>query len=99
MQIAEQIRDFIAESFLFGPSDELRDDESFLESGILDSTGVLQLVDFLEQAYGVKVADEEVIPENLDSIAKISAYLQRKLNGNWNGGAPEAEAANAGGQL
>ncbi|HLK49265.1 MAG TPA: acyl carrier protein [Bryobacteraceae bacterium] len=75
------------------------DNESFLESGILDSTGVLQLVDFLEQAYGVKVEDEELIPDNLDSIEKISAYLERKLHGACAGATPAVQTADAGGRL
>ncbi len=79
MQITEQIREFIAENFLFGPAEEIGNSDSFLESGILDSTGVLQLVDFLEQTYGIKVEDEEFVPENLDSIERIAAYLNAKL--------------------
>ena len=80
MQRTAQIRKFIEENYLFGPADRLRDDESFLESGILDSTGVLQLVDFLEETYGITVEDDELVPDNLDSIAQISNYLERKLD-------------------
>ena len=81
MEFANQIRGFIAENFLFGPSDQIRDDESFLESGVLDSTGVLQLVDFLEETFSIRVEDNELTPGNLDSIQNITAYLQRKLDG------------------
>lgn len=81
---AAQIRRFIAENFLFGPADQFRDDESFLESGILDSTGILELVDFLEREYGVAVANDEVTPDNLDSVNRISEYLDRKLDGSRN---------------
>ena len=96
MEFTNQIREFLAENFLFGPSDQIRDDESFLESGILDSTGVLQLVDFLEETYGIRVEDNELTPSNLDSIQNIAGYLRRKLDG----AAPRglSEFQNAGGQ-
>lgn len=74
-----QIKKFIIENFLFGNSDGLKDETSFLEEGIIDSTGVLELVTFLEEEFNIKVADEELVPENLDSINNVSAYLQRKL--------------------
>ena len=76
--IAQQIRSFIQETFLFGQADNLRDGDSFLESGIIDSTGILQLIAFLQDAYGVRVEDEEAIPDNLDSIDRIVVYLRRK---------------------
>jgi acyl carrier protein len=76
--IAQQIRSFIQESFLFGQTDNLRDGDSFLESGIIDSTGILQLMAFLQDTYGVRVEDEEAIPDNLDSIDRIVVYLRRK---------------------
>ena len=59
---------------------DLKDTDSFLENGIIDSTGVLELVSFLEEKFGIEVADEELIPENLDSITNVVNYLQRKLN-------------------
>ena len=73
-----QIREFIIENFLFGNSDGLNDDSSFLEEGIIDSTGVLELITFLEQEFSIKVDDEELIPENLDSINNISEFLKIK---------------------
>jgi len=78
--IARQIRGFIQESFLFGQADNLRDEDSFLESGIIDSTGILQLIAFLQDTYGIRVEDEEAIPDNLDSIDRIVVYLRRKLD-------------------
>lgn len=75
----KQIREFITENFLFGNADGLKDDTSFLEEGIIDSTGVLELVTFLEEEFSIKVADEDLVPENLDSINNVTAYLQRKL--------------------
>ncbi|BBO88590.1 acyl carrier protein [Desulfosarcina ovata] len=73
-----KIRDFIIENFLFGNADGLKDDTSFLEEGIIDSTGVLELVTFLEETFEIQVDDEELIPENLDSIDNVTAYLDRK---------------------
>ena len=72
-------RNFVVENFLFGNANGLADDTSFLEAGILDSTGVLEVVAFLEQQFGVRVDDDELTPENLDSIASIGAFVSRKL--------------------
>ncbi len=74
----EQIRTFIIDNFLFGNSNGLSDDTSFLEEGIVDSTGVLELVEYLETEFQVTVEDEELVPENLDSINNLVAYLERK---------------------
>lgn len=77
--IQQKVKQYILESFLFGGSeDELGNDDSFLEKGIIDSTGILELVAFVEETYGVKVADEELIPENLDSVNKLSRFVQDK---------------------
>ena len=74
-----QIRKFVVDSFLFGQAGNLADDTSFLEGGVIDSTGVLELATHLETSYGIKVKDEELVPENLDSINAIASYLERKL--------------------
>lgn len=74
----DKVRSFIVENFLFGNDGDLSDDSSFLDEGIIDSTGVLELVSFLEEEFGIAVKDEELIPENLDSIANVVAYLERK---------------------
>ena len=74
----EKIRSFVRESFLFGGDDELRDDDSFLEMGIVDSTGVLELVAFLESEWGLSIDDAELVPENLDSVDNIVGFLDRK---------------------
>jgi len=76
--IKEKVRAFIVENFMFGNDENLSDDTSFLGEGIIDSTGVLELVDFLEETFSIKVDDEELIPENLDSIQNLVAYLSRK---------------------
>ncbi len=80
MSLKEQIRKFILENFILENPDDLVDDESMLEKGIIDSTGVLELVAFLESTYDIKVEDEELIPENLDSVKNIVAYLEKKLS-------------------
>ncbi len=77
----EKIRTFIVENFLFGNDEKLANDTSFLDEGIIDSTGILELVSFIEEDFNIKVADDELVPENLDSINNVVAYLERKING------------------
>ena len=74
----EKVRGFIVENFLFGQGDDLQDDTSFLEKGILDSTGVLELVAFLEETFSIKIDAEETLPDNLDSVDLICAFLATK---------------------
>lgn len=76
---ATTVREFIAENFLFRADAEVSNDQSLLESGVIDSTGVLELIAFLETTYGITVADEEIVPENLDSIDNMTSYLTSKL--------------------
>ena len=78
-EVKDKIREFVVENFLFGKDDGLKDDTSFLDEGIIDSTGILELVSFLEEEFDIAVEDEELIPENLDSIANVTAYLEKKL--------------------
>ena len=78
-QLKDKIRQFIVEDFLFGDDNGLKDDTSFLDEGIIDSTGILELVSFLEEEFSISVEDEELIPENLDSIMNVVAYLERKI--------------------
>jgi acyl carrier protein len=79
--IAREIKEFVVTNFLFGQQGTgLADDQSFLESGVIDSTGVLELVAFLEQRYAISVADRELLPENLDSIQNVSRFVARKLD-------------------
>ena len=74
----QKLRTFVIDNYLFGEQGRLENDDSFMESGIIDSTGILELVRFLESEFGVKVLDEELIPDNLDSINKIVAFMERK---------------------
>lgn len=75
----EQVRDFIVQNFLFGDAGKLDDAASLLDKGIIDSTGILEVVQFLEETFTISVGDDELLPENLDSIKNITAYLDRKL--------------------
>jgi acyl carrier protein len=77
-QLKQTVRAYIIENFLFGADQGLEDAASLLEGGVIDSTGVLELVAFLEQQFGITIGDEELLPANLDSIANIAAYLSRK---------------------
>ncbi len=75
----KKIRLFIFDNFLFdAEEDALKNDTSFLEEGIIDSTGVLELVDWLEEEFEISVDDEELLPENLDSVNLLAAYIARK---------------------
>ncbi len=76
MDLKARIREFVKQTFFFEGA--LGDGESLLDRGIIDSTGVLEVVGFLESEYGIHVADEEMLPENLDSIAALAAYVERK---------------------
>jgi acyl carrier protein len=75
----QEIKNHIVQEFLFGNDEGLANDTSFLEKGILDSTGVMALVAHLEGTYNIKVEDDELLPDNLDSIDAICAFLDRKL--------------------
>ena len=76
--IKADVRRFIIENFLFGQDDGLHDDSSFLEGGFIDSTGVMELVAHLEETYRIKIADDELVPENLDSIESIAVFVGKK---------------------
>lgn len=76
--LLDQIGQYVRETFLLDASAELRNDTSLLGEGIIDSTGVLELVMYLEETFHIEVADEEIVPENFDSIDALCAYVQRK---------------------
>jgi len=79
LNYAEDLHKFILENFLFGDDNNLKNDASLLEHGIIDSTGILELISFLEETYGITIEDDEMIPENLDSIDNINNFLNAKL--------------------
>lgn len=75
----EKIRQFIFDNFLFdAEKEDLQNDSSFLDQGIIDSTGVLELVEWLEDDFGLTIDDEELIPENLDSVNSLATFIARK---------------------
>jgi len=78
MELTDQIRRFILENFIVDGDGNLENGVSLLEEGIIDSTGVLELVAFIEETYHIKVQDEELIPENLDSVNNICRFIQNK---------------------
>ncbi len=80
MTIKKRVWEYIESNFFFGAgANAVGDDQSFLDLGVLDSTGVIELVSFLEETYGIQVDDEEMIPENLDSLNNIERYVGEKL--------------------
>ena len=72
------IRDFVVENFLLGSENGLTSSQSLLDAGIVDSTGVLELVGFLERTYQIQIADEDLVPENLDSIDSMARFVRAK---------------------
>jgi acyl carrier protein len=74
----DEIRSFIVETFLFGDDKELTETTPLLEKHIVDSTGVLEIVSFLEQRFAIRVEDAELIPENLNSIMNIANFIKKK---------------------
>ena len=80
VEIQNNIHTFVVTNFLFGQTLDLQAEDSLLDNGVIDSTGVLELVAFLEEHYGIKVEDDEVIPDNLDSTGRITAYVEMKLS-------------------
>lgn len=77
--IRDQVTDFIVASYLFGDSSRTPGpDQSLVETGIVDSTGVLEMIEFLESEFGIQVLEEETVPENLDSIDRLCRYVEGK---------------------
>ena len=81
MSVQEAIHTYIVENFLFGEGAGLQDSDPLLETGIIDSTGVLELISFLENRFSIVIEDLEIIPENLDTIARMSAFVAAKQEG------------------
>jgi acyl carrier protein len=79
LETSEKVRTFIIDNFLFGDASGLENETSFLDAGIIDSTGVLELISYLEEHFKIQIEDSEVIPENLDSINSVTAFLKRKM--------------------
>ena len=77
-QIKEQVRTFVRSNFYVPEALTLSDDASLLEQGIIDSTGVLELVTFIEDSFGITVEDAEMVPQNLDSVERIATFVSSK---------------------
>ncbi len=80
MNNIDKVKTFIIENFLFGDGSFLTNDSSFLQEHIIDSTGMLEVITFLEEEFSIKINDDELLPENLDSLNNIDAFLKRKLS-------------------
>ena len=78
MTIKNEIRNFVVVNFLFGDAASLNDDASFIDSGIVDSTGILELIAFLEDTYNTRIEPDELVPENFDSVNRVVEFLARK---------------------
>jgi acyl carrier protein len=77
--VDQTVREFITSNFYVADPAGLGDTESLLDAGVVDSTGVLEIVGFLEQRFGIRVQDDDIVPGNFDSVAGIAAYVTRKL--------------------
>ena len=81
-EIREQLRRYIAENLLFSDKEyPFEDNASFLKNGVVDSTGVMELVAYVEKRFGVTVDPKEVVPDNFDSVKSLTGYIQRKTGG------------------
>jgi acyl carrier protein len=79
MSVKDQVRKFILSNYLFTEDDKALDDSaSLMQGGTMDSTGILELIMFLEEKFAIKVADEEMVPTNLDSVQNVVAFVARK---------------------
>ncbi len=77
--ISRSVREFIVDNFLLGEEDEdFTNNRSFLESGVIDSMGILELITFVEDTYEMDIADDELVPENLDSVNRVTKFIQSK---------------------
>lgn len=76
--VKQQVRKFILDNFMMGGAQELPDDASFIDRHVIDSTGFLELIAFVEETFGFRIADDEMIPENLDSLNNIERFVQLK---------------------
>lgn len=79
--VRKTVRNFIIDNYLFGDDEGLEDNTSFLDKGIVDSTGILELIEFISDEFSINVEDDELVPENLDSIDNVTAFIGRKTDG------------------
>jgi acyl carrier protein len=79
VHITQELRQFVVDNFLFGREGDLKDDDSFLESGIIDSTGVLQLISFLEERFAIQLQEGDLTPDKLDSIERATRLVEARM--------------------
>lgn len=79
MNVQQQVRSFVEQNFYVGEGNPVADDTSLIRTGVVDSTGVLEIIAFLETEFGIEIEDRDAVPANLESIARISAFVARKL--------------------
>jgi len=79
MSVAQQIRSYIVDNILFGDGEKLQVDTSFQEHGIIDSLGFVELISFVEKKFGIEIKDDELIPENFDSLQKITRFVESRI--------------------
>jgi acyl carrier protein len=79
--VAERVRKFIRENFFVGDEEPLAEETSLITSGIVDSTGMLEVIAFLEAEFKIRVRDDETVPENLETIGRIASFVGKKLPG------------------
>ncbi len=80
LDVQNKIRTFIVDNYLFGDDEGLESGTSFLDEGIVDSTGILELIEFISEEFEITVEDDELVPENLDSIDNVTAFIGRKTD-------------------
>lgn len=79
VQVRAELTEFIVTNYLFGDATmTLRDDDSLIEEGIIDSTGILELIEFLESHFGIQVSEAETVPENLGSVTNLTQFVMSK---------------------
>lgn len=79
-EIAQEVRSFVVDNFLFGEGNgQFSNDDSFFERGLVDSMGILTLVEFVKQKYAISIEDEEIVPDNWDSVQRIADFVQSKM--------------------
>lgn len=84
--VKQQVRQFILDNFMMGAAASIPDDASFMDRHIVDSTGFLELISFVEQAFDIQISDDEMVPENLDSLNNIERFVQKKRAASASGG-------------
>jgi acyl carrier protein len=79
--VLDAVRSFVTQTFYFADDSPLDDEASLIEKGVIDSTGVLDLLAFVEQQFGIEPADGEIVPENFDSIGRLARFIESKVRG------------------